>query len=69
MANERSHISVSKPTYDKLVAASKRLGVPIGVLVELAVSKEVGAPLSKQAQHHAERIAGLKPSTRDTKAE
>lgn len=56
-SSNRAHISVSRATYDKLEKTSKQTGAPIAVLVELAISKEIGAPLSKQAQQWADKLA------------
>lgn len=61
MANDRTprraFLSVSRAMFAKLEEASERTGAPISILVELAVSREIGAPLSKQAQDWAEKLA------------
>lgn len=57
MAKQRAFISVSRATYDKLEAKAKQTGAPISILVELATSKEIGEPLSKQAQDWADKLA------------
>lgn len=56
----RAHISVSRATYDKLDKLSQQTGAPISVLVELAVSESIGAPLSKQAQEWATKLSARK---------
>lgn len=60
MAKPRAYISLSRATYDKLEAKSKRTGAPISIIVELAISAAVGAPLSKQAQEWATKLAARK---------
>jgi hypothetical protein len=54
----RAFLSVSRAKYELLEKASQRTGAPIAILVELAVSPEIGAPLSPQAQEWAAKLAG-----------
>jgi hypothetical protein len=50
VADRRAFLSVSKDLYAKLAEFSKATGAPISILVELAVSAKIGAPLSATAK-------------------
>lgn len=55
--SRRAYISLNKDLFAKLQKRSQETGCPIGVLVELAVSGPIGAPLTKSAQRWHERLA------------
>jgi hypothetical protein len=61
-AARRAYLSVSRAMYETLDKVAERTGAPIGILVELAVSRELGVPLSKQAREWAERLSSIFPA-------
>lgn len=65
----RAFLSVSKEIFARLKQRSEETGAPISVLVELAISQKIGAPLSPTAKQWLDRLlpaATAKKTSRKT---